>query len=127
MLEAKNDSSGSYDLVFGTNLFTNHEPANPTNCVTIFDYSGQNPWLGVDGNVGYEYPSIQIRVRNRKQVDAWNIIENIKDSLHGKAQETWNGTLYSLIRSIGSPALLDWDTNGNVRLIINFNIQRRSV
>jgi hypothetical protein len=127
ILEAKDDSSGSYDLTFGTNLFIGKEPATPKNCVTIYDTPGFAPYLGVDGSTGYEYPSIQIRVRNTSYVSGWNMINDIKSHLHGIKQTTWNGTLYSVIICSSDPALLDWDDNGNARFICNFNIQRRPV
>jgi hypothetical protein len=125
ILEAYGDSSG-LDVEFADNLFINREPAKPDNCITIFDTGGMPSYLGLT-DTGLEYPSIQIRVRNRKQQDGWTIIEGIKTALHGRAQETWNGTLYSVIYCSSGPALLDWDDNGNVRFIINFNIIRRSI
>jgi hypothetical protein len=122
------ESSGTgLGLVFGTNLFINREPTKPINCVTIFDTSGFAPDLDMGGASGYERPSIQIRVRNAKESIAWTLIEGIKNSLHGRHQQTWNGTLYSVIYAVSSPALLDWDDNENCRLVCNFNIQRRAV
>jgi len=130
MLEAglvdSDSSEGGLGLVFGTNLFKNKEPAKPINCVTIYDTSGMPPYLSVGGETGYEYPSIQIRVRNSSQIACSTLIEGIKNSLHGRHQQRWNGTLYSLIYAVGNPALLDWDDNGNCRFVCNFNIQRRS-
>ena len=129
MLEAgldDSDSSGTgLGLVYGTSLFIGKEPATPINSVTIFDTPGFAPALGLTSQ-GYEYPSIQIRVRNKKYIDGWNIIEGIKNSLHGRSQQQWNGTLYSVIYCSSGPALLDWDDNGNCRLVCNFNLQRRS-
>jgi hypothetical protein len=130
ILEAKDDSSGSFDLIFGTNLFIGKEPTTPKNCVTIYDTPGFAPYLGVDGSTGYEYPSIQIRVRNTSYVSGWNMINDIKNHLHGLHQELWGNnddTLYSVIYCSSDPALLDWDDNGNARFVCNFNIQRRSV
>jgi len=126
MLEAKDDSSGSFDLVFGTNLFIGREPVTPKECVTIYDTPGFPPYLGLT-DTGYEYPSIQIRVRNTGYVNGWNLINNIKDALHGKSHETWNDTLYTVIYCSSGPALLDWDDNGLPRFIVNFNLQRRAV
>jgi hypothetical protein len=126
ILEAKDSSSGSYDLVFATNLFIGREPAKPDNYVTIFDTPGFAPYMGLT-DTGYEYPSIQIRVRNKSYINGWNMIEDIKAALHGLAQETWNGTLYSVIYCSSGPALLDWDDDNRCRFIINFNVQRRSV
>ena len=128
MLEAAGDSSGIGGvgaMVIGTDLFCFKEPAKPDNVVTVFDTPGFPPWLGLAGETGYEYPSVQIRVRNRDYRTAWALIEEIKDSLHGRHGETWNGTLYTYIACSIAPAMLDWDDNGNVRLVINFNIQRR--
>jgi hypothetical protein len=123
MLEAES----SLGLTFADNLFVGKEPTEPKNTVTIFDTFGGPPQLTLggqeDGN--YYYPSLQIRVRNITYVDGWNLIHDIMVSLHGRAQETWNGTLYTVIYCSSGPALLDWDDNGLVRFIINFNMQRR--
>lgn len=121
MLEAESSSLG---LTFGTNLFIGKEPMTPRNCVTIFDTPGFPPYLGLH-TVGYEYPSIQIRVRNSSYVVGWALANDIKDLLHGKHSETWNGTLYTAVYCSSSPALLDWDDSNNARFIINFNLQRR--
>jgi len=109
---------------FATDLFTSREPAKPDNCITIFDTPGMAPQLAFT-NQGYEYPSFQIRVRNTRFENAWEIAERIKTVLHGRANETWNGTLYTVIYCTNGPVQLDWDENNNVRLIINFNAQRR--
>jgi hypothetical protein len=111
-------------LVFANNLFVGKEPAKPDKCVTIYDTPGFPPMIGLETK-GYEFPSVQIRVRNTTYLEGWSLIEKIKNSLHGRAQETWNGTLYSVIYVSSGPALLDWDDNGNCRFIINFNLQRR--
>ena len=124
-LEQAGESSGFDDLVYGTNLFIGKEPSKPINCVTIFDTPGFSPQLNLTTQ-GYEYPSIQVRVRNDKYTTGWTLIERIKTSLHGLNQQTINGTLYSVVYCSSGPALLDWDDNGNCRLVCNFNINRRS-
>jgi hypothetical protein len=123
MLEAES----SIGLIFGKggNLFLNAEPTTPDNCVAIFDGYGSPPQLTMNPEERYEYPSVQIRIRNKKQDDAWVIIEGIMVALHGRNHETWNGTLYTVIKAASSPALLDWDDNGRCRFVINFNLQRR--
>lgn len=120
MLEAES----ALDLTFATNLFVGKEPADPDNCVTIFDTPGLPPQLTFDKAI-YQYPSIQIRVRNRAYMTGWTLANDIKDVLHGRAHETWNGTSYEVIISTGEPALLDWDEHGRARFYINFDIQRR--
>ena len=113
-------------LTFATNLFIGNEEKTPRNCVTIFDAPGSAPQLTFTKGENYYYASVQIRVRNADYTTGWNLIEEIKTSLHGRAQETWNDTLYSVIYCASGPAHLDWDDNGNARFIINFNLQRRS-
>ena len=125
ILEESGESSGFDDLVFATNLFIGKEPPAPKNCVTIFDTSGIAPDLGLTDQ-GYERPSIQVRVRNTSYIAGWNLIERIKNCLHGLSQTTVNGTLYSVIYCSSGPTLLDWDDNGNCRFVCNFLIQRRS-
>ena len=117
-----------FDPTKVNNLFIAVEPTAPKNCVTIFDTSGRPPQITLGGKKAeenYYYPSIQIRVRNTGYVAGWALIQNIRTSLHGRAQETWNGTLYSAIICSSGPAFLDWDENNRVRFVINFNIQRR--
>lgn len=126
MLESYGDSSGfSLSLAYKTNLFIGREPSQPINCVTIYDTPGFSPDLNLSTQ-GYERPSIQIRVRNKTYIDAMSIAEEIKNALHGQAQTTVNGTLYSVIYCSSGPALLDFDDNGNAHIILNFNLQRRA-
>jgi hypothetical protein len=111
-------------LVYASNLFIGKEPATPNNCVTIFDSVGFKPQLTLD-NQRYEYPSVQIRVRNSNYLDGWDMIEKIKTSLHGRAQETWNETLYSVIYCFISPTFLRWDENNRAQFVSTYNINRR--
>ena len=126
MLEA-DSSLGLFHTIVGNqvrNLFVGMEVSTPKNIVTVFDTPGFPDQLTM-GKEKYEYPSIQIRVRNISYEDAYIIAENIKDSLHGRAHETCNGSYYSVIKCSSGPALLDRDDSGNYRFIINFNLQRR--
>ena len=120
MLEAVS----SLGLTFGTDLFIAFEPDNPDECVTLFDTTGRQPALSMDGST-YERPSLQVRVRSNSYENGWDLIENIKNSLHGRAQESWNGTLYSIIYTASGPAMLDYDEQSRVRFIVNFDMQRR--
>jgi hypothetical protein len=115
----------SLALVFATNLFVGKEPDYPDESVTLYDTAGMPPQLTFDPLERYERPSFQVRVRSNSYTVGWNLTHNIMCALHGRAQETWNGTLYSVIYCSSGPALLDWDTNGRVRFVCNFNVQRR--
>jgi len=119
------EDESSLGLIFATNLFVGREPVEPDTCVTIFDTYGFPPLLTLSGNGGYYYPSVQIRVRGNDYLTGWNLIQDIRTVLHGKAGETWNATLYTVIYCSSGPALLDWDENNRPRFIINFNLQRR--
>jgi hypothetical protein len=119
------EAESSLDLTFGTNLFVAHEPATPANTVTVYDTAGYAPQLTMDKDEIYEYPSVQIRVRNVSYQTGWELINDIKRSLHGRAHETWNGTYYSVIRCSSDIALVDWDNSKRARFVVNFDIQRR--
>ena len=121
MLEAES----SLGLTFATDLFIGKEPSEPDNCVTIYDTPGMPPGLGLDKDDKYQYPSIQVRVRNNSYVTGWNLANDIMDALHGRAHETWNSTYYMLISCSSGPALLDWDDHNRARFIINFELERR--
>ena len=121
MLEAES----SLGLTFGTDLFIGKEPKDPDDTVTIFDTMGFPDTLNLDPTEIYQYPSCQIRIRANDYSVGMGLAQNIKDSLHGRANETWNGALYTVIRCVGGPAVLDWDDSDRVLFIINFNLQRR--
>lgn len=111
-------------LTFAQNLFISKEKTDPDQIVVIYDTFGGMPDLTMDQQI-YERPSIQIKVRSRDYSQGYNLINEIYLSLHGRAHETWNGTIYELIRAINSPTHFDWDERGRARFIVNFNLQRK--
>ena len=122
MLEAES----SLGLTFATNLFVAYEPASPDNCVTIFDTPSFAPDMTLDPqNEAYYRSSAQIRIRHNTYGTGMSWARDIMDSLHGRAHETWNGTLYTVVMAAGEPALLATDENNRKIIIINFNLQRR--
>ena len=124
MLEAES----SLALTFATDLFFGQEPATPDNTVTVLDI-GSFPTVALlssnENDTHYEYKVVQVRVRNRSYSTGWTLIQNIHDLLHGRAQETWNETLYAAIIATSSPEMLEWDKNGNIIFFTNLNLQRR--
>jgi len=120
------EADSSLGLTFAENLFIGKEPTKPNDCTTIFDTGGMPPQINLTDQ-GYEYPSIQIRVRSHDYVIGWNLIEAIKSLLHGRGQEQVDDTLYSSIYCASGPAFLDWDENSRARFVINFNLQRRTI
>lgn len=114
------------NLTFAVNLFYGKQPARPLDSVTVIDSYGFPSKLSLN-NQGYEYPSVQIIVHNRDYDEGMQLAQNIKDLLHGRNHETWNGALYTVISCSSVPTLLGWDENGACNISINFNLQRRAV
>lgn len=117
-------AESSLSLELGTSLFVGQEPPRPDNTVTVFDVSGSPGMLTMDKQK-YEYPMVHIRIRNRDYEIGWNLANEIYLSLHGRAHETWNDSIYEVIKVSSGPAHFDWDDNNRARFIINFNLQRR--
>lgn len=120
------ESESNLNLTFAETLFVGKEPTKPNDCVTIFDTEGFPPQQNLTDK-GYEYPSINIRVRSIDYVIGWNMADAIKNILHGRGQENIEGTLYSAISCASGPFFLDWDENSRARFVINFNVQRRTI
>jgi len=121
MLEAES----ALALTAGTDLFIGKEPKSPDNTVTIFDTPSFPPDLNLDPTERYYRSAFQIRVRNKSYTVGMDLARNIMELLHGRASETWNSALYTVIQATGEPALLDRDSNDRPRIITNFNAQRR--
>lgn len=123
MLEAES----SFGLTFGAggNLFVGKEPSTPNNCVTILDTPSSPPDLNLDKEERLYNSSVQIRIRDKSYTEGMDLARNIMESLHGRGQETWNGTLYTVIHAMGEPAPMMWDENNRIVILINFNMKRR--
>lgn len=112
-------------LTFATDLFIGKEPTTPDAVTTIYDTVGRPPQLTLNKEEFYEYPSIQVKVRHTDYRVGWNLADDIMRTLHGRAQETWNGSLYTVIQATNGVNALGWDKNNRVHFVVNFNIQRR--
>jgi hypothetical protein len=122
------EASLTLGLVFKTNLFRHREPAFPNTCVSLFETSGEEPLTVLNKDSGglYEKPSMQIRIRHEDAEEGLKLGQDIIEYLHGRNQEVVNGTLYSMIRSLHPPYVLDWDDSNRIRIALNFDIQRRT-
>ena len=113
-------------LFFAENLFISKEPTNPNEVVTIYDTSQAPPMLTLDKVSDYYFEACQVRVRSTNYEEGYAFIQDIRDALHGRAGETWNGTLYTLIRCTSGPNCIGWDDNNRVLFTVNFEMQRRT-
>lgn len=124
ILEA--ESSGFIESgVLLYNIQLGHLPAKPNEVVSIIEDIGYPHTLSLDKNEVYEHTAIQVLVRTTNYKDGWAVAYSIKETLHGRANETWNGTFYTLIQCENGPAVWDKDENQRYVFVMNFNIQRR--
>lgn len=118
-------TEASLGLTFAQNLFIGMEPSSPRNIVTIYDTPGAGP----DSNLAKEediwHPAIQIKVRNVSYVAAGDLITQIKDALHNRTGETWNGATYILIQCAQEPFCLGFDENNLALWVMNLDIMRQ--
>ena len=112
------------NLVIGDNLFIDREPSTPSFCVTVFNTGGPSHG-GTLNNDHFHYGNVQVRVRHLGSARAWIIIETIMNSLHGRVNFTWSESFYIFIKCTSNPALLEWDDNNRIKLIMNLGLQRR--
>jgi hypothetical protein len=114
----------SLGLTFGTDLFIAKMPTAPNNCVVIVDTPGGIPDLSLDSRV-FHLTSVQIQVRNTDYRTGWTLLNDILGSLHGRAQQTWNATLYSAIWASTEASFIRFDDKGRALFSSNFNMKRR--
>jgi hypothetical protein len=122
------ENESSLGLTFKTNLFVGRQPDGtnaPDDCVTVADTPAGPAHLGVNVSE-YYYPTVQVVVRDNDYVDAMNLAQNIMETLHGRGNETINGTYYTLIRCSSGPTPLAWDDNERINVVVNFELQRRN-
>ncbi len=118
-------SSSVFKFIIGSNLFVGREPTSPDDCVTIVDRPSWPIGINLDGSGDFDYASVQIRVRNISYDKGAEMMQAIIKLLHGLNNFTINDTDYFVCMCVSGPSLLDWDQNNRVRLISNFDIQRR--
>lgn len=96
--------------------------SNP-NSMVLLDYSS-TPELYMNPTEKYENPSVQIKVRALNYTEGWNFCESVKNSLHGRANEPWDGALYTLITCLNGTMFTHQDENQRIHFVLNFNMQR---
>lgn len=119
----------SLGLTFATNLFIGRQPAEPDQCVTLYDTSAGIPeqTLRDENTALYEYPSVQVRIRDNNYLDAYDLAYAIYFQLHNNNPQTINDTLYSSISAIQTPTFLTWDAKDRAEFIFNIKTIRRKL
>ena len=104
---------------FGENLFVGKEPAQPNECITIYDTTAgeQNPKLAIDE------VSIQVRVRSANYMGGYSRANSVKISLEGRSPITLNTTNYIAFWAT-SISFVHYDENDRAIFTINFRITR---
>lgn len=119
-------------LVADSNVNTTKYPINRVlfdeskpNSATILDIPGGRPQLTMD-KAKYENLSVQFKVRCTDYDDGYSFISSVVDSLHGRANESFGGSYYSLIECVNGPGFMERENQRTI-FVANFNIQRRKL
>lgn len=103
-----------------TLCYVNEEPAEPNNCVTIYDTGGSDPLV-----VGDVYqPTIQVRVRNLDSQAAYAKQYQIRDILQDAINQAINSTDYIGMWLQGDIISLGRDENSRYILTSNYRLMR---
>lgn len=117
-------AESSLGLTFGTDLHVHKYPESPDQLVSVQDTGGYDPIA----QYVYDKPTVQVIVRGgkgtRAYTTAWALAKGVRDALHAKVNETWNGTRYIAIYSVGDILDLGEDENSRPLLSLNFRIDR---
>ena len=68
-------------------VFISHEPNNPNTCITVYDTTGITEIRSMRGDV-VTHHGVQVRVRNKSYLTAWQLINEINVAFAGVKNET---------------------------------------
>lgn len=121
-LAAAVPSYGTVGGSIGVNTFL--DIAN--NEIAVFEFSG-TPDLMTHGMIpAFEYPKIQIQVRNVDAIQAFTICKNAYDYLRTKMDLVINGNTYTVIKTVQRPKPLERDDQNRVINMCEFELERRA-
>ena len=99
-------------------IFKGQLPDQPDNCVALFEYGGEGMPLHWSG----EFPSVQVRVRNKSYSTGRAKIEAVVTALHGLTEHIAGATRYLLLQAKQSPASIGRDQNNRQEFVVNFSV-----
>lgn len=119
-------ATGSFGLTVGGNLGVNTFLDKTNNEAAVFEFSG-DPDLLTHGNIAaFEYPKIQVQVRNTDAAAAYTLCKNIYDFLRGKMDLTLNGNAYLTIEPTIRPKQLVRDEQNREIWHFEVKVERRA-
>ena len=109
----------------GVDLFTNFEPDDPDDVVTIYDTGYSSPPML---DMCWERPTAQVRVRGRvgRHKDCKEKALLLMNALHNYVGAV-GSIQYASIAVVNGPIALGADDRGRPRWVFNLGIQRTSV
>lgn len=124
------DDLGTYlaanvgSLTLGTNLFLGRMPDDPDTCVTLYEYSGNDPVnvMGGDAMPPVEQPRVQVATRAAGYATAHDLAYTCWTQLEGVLNETLTSTLYHRVEALQSPFPLSRDAQDRVVFAQNYQV-----
>lgn len=114
---APNDTTGT--------IFLAALPEQPVQAIAVAQYGGPES----DAKLGYDQPSIQVRVRGLEDAtDALRTAQRVYDALHGLSSITLPGGIWlvSCVGTQGGPAYIGRDLSGRHEYTVNFRMEIRN-
>jgi hypothetical protein len=106
------------------NIFVGLEPSTPDNVLTIYDIHSRRTRLMFDPTEMLERPSLQIRVRGRRQQETWSRARSVVEYLERLSNVRLGDSRYLLFYVDFGLGLLDQDSNNRWRYYVNLETQR---
>lgn len=126
MLEALADRLQSASVATtATNLFLGIMPDNPDLCVALFEYAGAAPLEVLsDDTATLERPSVQVMVRGARNdyPTAKTLIENVRNTLTGIANEDISGERFLRVQELSSINALGVDDNDRPEFSLSLQV-----
>lgn len=103
--------------------FIGEEPAEPNNCVTIYDTGGSDPFA----NIGLKSPTVQVRVRNTDYAAGYALQESIQNALITTETFELNNARYIGVWGQGDIIFIGRDENNRAIFTANYRIERQAI
>ncbi len=111
---------GALGQTVGVNAFLD----KGNNEVAVFEYAGAPDMKAHGGVVVFEYPRIQVQVRNTSSAAGWAVTYSIYKSLRGRMDVAVNGHTYQYVQSVSYPHLLVRDEQNRTIYLCELETQR---